>query len=78
MSESANTHFAASCSVPSDLIFIDELASLLRTSRSTIERQRRDGSFPFPEVSRIDKRPRWSRRAVEAALHENRRGRRRR
>lgn len=51
-----------------DVLFIPDIAAALRTSRSTIERRLRDGSFPVPELPRIDKRPRWSRRAVEAYL----------
>ena len=55
-----------------DILFIDDMARLLRTSRSTIERRLRDGSFPIPELlPRIDKRPRWSRRAVNAYLSSN-------
>jgi hypothetical protein len=52
----------------SDILFTDDLARLLRTSRSTIERRMRSRSLPFSELPRIDKRPRWSRRAVEAYL----------
>ena len=45
-----------------------DLAKLLRVSRSTIERRRHEGSFPIPELVAIDRRPRWSRRAVLAYL----------
>jgi predicted DNA-binding transcriptional regulator AlpA len=51
-----------------DVLFQNELASLLRVSRATIERRRREGSFPIPELPGIDNRPRWSRRAVEQYL----------
>lgn len=51
-----------------DVLFIEDLASLLRTSRSTIERRRRAGTFPIPELPSIDGRPRWSRQAVERYL----------
>jgi hypothetical protein len=51
-----------------DVLFIEDVAQLLRASRTTIERRRRDGSLPFPELPAIDKRPRWSRRAVEGLL----------
>ena len=52
----------------SDVLFIDDLAHLLRASRTTIERRRKDRSLPFPELPAIDKRPRWSRRVVEDVL----------
>jgi hypothetical protein len=51
-----------------DVLFIEDLARVLRTSRSTIERRRRSGTFPIPELPSIDGRPRWSRRAVERYL----------
>jgi hypothetical protein len=54
--------------VVSDVLFIDDLARILRTSRSTIERRRRSGTFPIPELPAIDERPRWSRQAVEGYL----------
>ena len=52
----------------SEVLFIEDLAGILRTSRSTIERRRRAGSFPIPELPSIDGRPRWSRQAVEQFL----------
>lgn len=51
-----------------DVLFIEDLARVLRTSRSTIERRRRNGSFPVPELPRLDGRPRWSRQAVDLFL----------
>ena len=51
-----------------EVMFLDELAMLLRVSRSTIERRRRAGAFPIPELAALDRRPRWSRRAVERYL----------
>jgi hypothetical protein len=51
-----------------DVLFMDDLARVLRTSRSTIERRRRVGTFPIPELPSIDERPRWSRQAVERYL----------
>lgn len=51
-----------------DVLFIDDLTRILRTSRSTIERRRRAGLFPIPELPSLDGRPRWSRRAVDAYL----------
>jgi len=57
-----------------DVLFQDELAVLLRVSRTTIERRRREGSFPIPELPGIDNRPRWSRRAVEQYLSATKNG----
>jgi hypothetical protein len=51
-----------------DVLFIEDVARILRTSRSTIERRRRMGTFPIPELPSIDERPRWSRQAVERYL----------
>jgi hypothetical protein len=52
-----------------DVLFIEDLIRVLRTSRSTIERRRRAGTFPIPELPSIDhRRPRWSRQAVERYL----------
>ena len=52
-----------------EVMFLDELATLLRVSRSTIERRRKAGAFPIPELGALDRRPRWSRRAVERYLY---------
>jgi hypothetical protein len=62
-----------------DVLFIEDVARVLRTSRSTIERRRRAGTFPIPELPSIDERPRWSRQAVErylASTNEGMRSRR--
>lgn len=58
---------AVSPEVP-DVLFIDDVATILRTSRSTIERRRRTGAFPIAELPAIDGRPRWSRREVDRYL----------
>ena len=55
-------------SLTPDVLFIDDVAHILRTSRSTIQRRRRAGTFPIPELPSIDGRPRWSRQAVERYL----------
>ena len=47
------------------VLFLHEVAALLRVSRSTIERRRREGTFPIPELRPLDRRPRWSRGEVE-------------
>jgi predicted DNA-binding transcriptional regulator AlpA len=56
------------------VLFIDDVAQVLRTSRSTIERRRRAGTFPVPELPGIDGRPRWSWQAVEQYLTTSARG----
>ena len=40
-----------------DVLFIEDVARILRTSRSTIERRRRAGTFPIPELPSIDEPP---------------------
>lgn len=57
-----------SAPTPTQILFIDDVAALLRVSRSTIERRRREGTFPIPELPGLDCRPRWSRVAVERFL----------
>lgn len=56
--------------------FIEDLVRELRISRSTIERARRHGAFPLPELETLDRRPRWSKAAVERYLAGERAGRR--
>ena len=46
------------------VLFLEDVAALLRVSRSTIERRRRRGTFPIPELPPLDRRPRWSRAEV--------------
>lgn len=50
---------------PVMVLFIDDLVTRLKVSRSTIERRRRSHTFPIPELPAMDRRPRWSRTAVE-------------
>ena len=68
MRESPEPAFPNTTAPLLDVLFIEDLARVLRTSRSTIERRRRSGAFPIPELPAIDERPRWSRRAVEQYL----------
>jgi hypothetical protein len=56
------------------ILFIDDLVARLRMSRSTIERRRREKSFPIPELPPLDKRPRWSIRAVDEFLKSTKGG----
>lgn len=51
-----------------DVLFIADLARILRVSRDTIDRRLKAGSFPIPELPRIDSRHRWSVDAVERYL----------
>lgn len=67
-SPAVSAELAAPPFVVFDVLFIDDLAKILRTSRSTIERRRRAGMFPIPELASLDGRPRWSRAAVERYL----------
>ncbi|PYR31506.1 MAG: hypothetical protein DMF90_25505, partial [Acidobacteria bacterium] len=60
------------------VLLLDEVARLLRVSRSTIERRRREGKFPIPELPPIDSRPRWSWHEVEKFLASSSGGLRRR
>jgi predicted DNA-binding transcriptional regulator AlpA len=53
------------------VLFLDDVAGILRVSRSTIERRRRDGTFPIPELPSLDRRPRWSRSEVERYVESN-------
>jgi hypothetical protein len=50
------------------MLFVDDLARVLRMSRRSIERMRRQRVFPIPEIHSLDSRPRWSRTAVEHFL----------
>jgi hypothetical protein len=63
-----NEMTSGSASTPPQILFIGDVAALLRVSRSTIERRRREGTFPIPELPGLDCRPRWSRIAVERFL----------
>ena len=65
---------SAGVALTPDVLFLEDVALILRTSRPTIERRRRSGTFPIPELPSIDGRPRWSRRAVEAYLASSGKG----
>lgn len=47
---------------------VGDLVRILQTSRATIDRRRKSGAFPIPELPAIDKRPRWSGAAVRRFL----------
>jgi hypothetical protein len=50
------------------VLFLDDLARELRTSVSTLRRRLAAGDDLPPRLPAIDKRPRWTRAAVEAWL----------
>jgi hypothetical protein len=52
--------------VSSDVLFIADLCQELGINRRTVERLRRHGAFPIPEMPSLDKHPRWLRSKVEA------------
>ena len=47
-----------------DVLFLEDVAALLRCSPSTIKRRLRAHVFPVAPLPGIDKRPRWSKAAV--------------
>lgn len=57
-------------SAPSLIYFAEDVCHALGISRSTLKRLRRHGAFPIPELPALDKRPRWSRAAVERFVAE--------
>lgn len=53
-------------SEPCQVMFIEDVAAALGTSVRTIQRRLRHRTFPIAPLPALDKRLRWSRRAVEA------------
>jgi hypothetical protein len=53
-----------------EVLLIDDLARLLKTSVRTIKRQLRAGTFFVPEMPNVDYRHRWSRTRVMKAIAE--------
>ena len=51
------------------VLFIEDLARLLRCSRATIMRRLAEGSFPLVPLDPVDRRLRWSRDQVLEWLH---------
>ena len=47
-----------------EVLFMDDVAKLLRCSPSTIKRRLRARVFPVAPLPGIDKRPRWSKAAL--------------
>lgn len=52
------------------VLFLEDVCRELKVARRTVERLRRHGAFPIPELPALDKRPRWSRSAVNAFLEQ--------
>ena len=52
-----------------DVLLLDEVAEVLRTSTRTIKRQLRAGTFPIRRLEGIDKRHRWAKADVDRYLH---------
>ena len=59
-----------------DVLVLNELAIVLRTSTRTIKRRLRAGTFPIPTLPSIDKRHRFARADVEKFLKYQQHGRR--
>lgn len=57
---------AGSHSDPPEVLFIEDVAELIRSSPSTIRRRLRAGVFPVQPLPGIDKRLRWSRRSFDS------------
>jgi hypothetical protein len=57
------------------VLFLDDLAKHLRMSRRSIEKMRRHGCFPIPEMPSLDKRPRWSGEVVKRFIEQGQTGR---
>ena len=47
-----------------EVLFVEDLAALLRCSRWTLERRVKAGVFPLAPIQGVDKRWRWSKAAV--------------
>ena len=47
-----------------EVLFLEDVAAVLRCSPSTIKRRLRAHTFPMAPIQGIDKRPRWSKAAV--------------
>ena len=56
------------------VLFVEDLAALLRCSSSTIRRRLRAGVLGIPTLPGVDKRPRFSRTVVLDHLGRGRRG----
>ena len=51
-----------------EVLFVEDVARVLRCSPSTIRRRLRGGAFPVPRLCGVDNRPRFSRVAFETWL----------
>lgn len=48
---------------------IEHMAQLLNTSVRTIQKRRKSRLWPFTELARIDRKPRWGRESVLAVIN---------
>lgn len=55
-----------------DVLFIDELAEVIGSSRRQINRLRALNAFPIPTIESIDRRARWSKTVVRQWLEGTR------
>ena len=62
---------AGSHGAPLEVLFIEDVALLIRSSPSTIRRRLRAGVFPVPPLPGIDKRLRWSRRSFDSWFRQS-------
>lgn len=53
------------------VVFVEELAEMLGTSRRTIYKHLRARTFPIPEIKGIDLKHRWARSTVEEFIARN-------
>jgi helix-turn-helix protein len=51
-----------------NVCLIEDICRELKISRRTLQRLRRHGAFPIPELPSLDKHPRWSGADVEKFL----------
>ena len=70
MSEPSSPRYPFLVDLP-DVLFVEDVARVLRCSPSTIRRRMRGGVFDVPRLPGLDKRPRFSRPALEAWLRRN-------
>lgn len=51
------------------VLLIEHMAQLHTTSVRTIQKRRKSRVWPYTELARIDRKPRWSRDAVLAIIN---------
>ncbi len=68
MHQNSSTRARPTLEVYGEVLTLEELATVLFTSPTTIKRRLRTGTFPIRPLLGIDKRKRWSRTAVREYL----------